>query len=314
MNSSIRAGVSRLLFLSLAITAASASVSYAQVFSGGFVGNALQPAPTALQAGVIPHIRSMPVLRFALQGPAAIGTATTTNLFAQFAFGGGYTTTFTFLNTGIDATTGNLILTSDSGAPLSGSISSNGGSSVVASSVPISVPSGGSQSVTVTAINPNDPFSAGWARVESSGGNLGGVANFQFVSGGVLTYDVGVLSAATTNAATVPINDNIAQGQVTGYAVANTGSTPITVKIVLVNPDGSISQTLNPAPLTQMAPGTHVARFVYQDAANSSTFAFNGTMVLIETSGQPFSVVALASDKGIFAALPVVAGKASGIQ
>ncbi len=314
MNSSIQTGVSRLLFLSLAITVASTSVSYAQVFSGGLAIAALQPAPIVMQAGAILHTQAMPVLRFALQGPAAIGTVTTTNLFAQFAFGGGYTTTFTFLNTGTDATTGNLILTSDSGAALSGNISSNGGSSVVASSVPISVPSGGSQSVTVTAINPSDPFSAGWARVESSGGNLGGVANFQFVNGGVLTYDVGVLSTATTNAATVPISDNIVQGQITGYAIANTGSTPITIKIVLVNPDGSISQTFNPQPLTQMAPGTHVARFLYQDAPNPNTFAFNGSMVLIETSGQPFSVVALASDQGIFAALPVVAGKASGIQ
>lgn len=314
MRLSIRARICRLIVVMLAIAALSVPAARAQVHFSGSARTALQPAPAALQPSAIPHPPSMPVLRFALQGPAAVGTATTTNLFAQFAFGGGYTTIFTFLNTGTDATAGNLILTSDTGAALNGNISSNGGANVVASSTPISVPSGGSQSITVTAINPNDPFSAGWARVESSGGNLGGVATFQFVNLGVLTYVVGVLSTPTTSAATVPIDDDSAQGRVTGYAVANAGNTPITVKIVLVNPDGSVFQTINPQPLTQMAPGTHVARFVYQDATNPAAFVFKGSMVLIETTGQPFSVVALASNQGIFSALPVVAGKAAGIQ
>jgi hypothetical protein len=142
------------------------------------------------------------------------------------------------------------------------------------------------------------------------------VATFQLAnSKGALTTLVGVLSDATSNAATIPIGDDLtlgAQSRSTGYAIANTGTTNINVKIVLVNPDGTVFQTINPAGLNPLPPGNHVARFVWQDV--STSFVFQGSAVLIETAAQPFSVVALVLNQGLYSAIPAIPGKASGIQ
>ena len=290
--------------------------AHAQMHFGGPARVPQQAGPLSLQSGAVPHQQLMPALQMPLIGPAAIGTATTTNLFAQVAIGGGYTTIFTFLNTGLDAATGNLILTGDLGAPLNASFTSPGSPSAVNSSFPISVPSGGAQLITAGPVNASDPTSTGWARVESSGGSLGGVATFQLAGPtGALTTIVGVLSAATTNAATIPVDDDltqVTQSRSTGYAIANTGTSAINVKIVLVNPDGTISQTINPGLLNPLLPGNHIARFVWQDV--SPSFVFKGSMVLIETAAQPFSVVALVFNQNLFTAIPVIPGKAPGIQ
>jgi len=247
---------------------------------------------------------------------SALVRAPTPNYFAQVAIGGGFTTIFTLLNTGAAAVTGNLILTGDQGTPLYATFSSPNGGGGLSSSFQFSVPSGGSQSVTADPTNPGDPTSMGWARVDTTGGSLGGVATFQLAnSKGALTMLVGVLSDATTNAATVPIGDDLtlgAQSRSTGYAIANTGTTNINVKIVLVNPDGTVFQTIIPAGLNPLPPGNHIARFVWQDV--SPSFVFQGSAVLIETAAQPFSVVALVFNQGLYSAIPVIPGKASGVQ
>jgi hypothetical protein len=257
----------------------------------------------------------MPQVDMTLVGPGPIGAATTTNLFAQVAIGGGYTTVFTFLNTGSAAVTGSLILTADDGTPLNATLASPGpGGGAVGSSAPINVPPGGTQFVTAGAVSPADPTKAGWARVESEGGSLGGVATFQFLSGTTLTTIVGVLSADATSSATIPVDDDGtlgAQSRFTGYAVANTGNTDINIRITLVNPDGSLLQTISPATLNPLRPGAHTARFLWQDI--NPSFQFRGSMVLIEQAGQQFSVVALVQNQGLFTAIPVIPAKAPNI-
>jgi len=248
-----------------------------------------------------------------LIGPGPIFAATTTNLFAQVAFGGGYTTGFTFMNTGADAATGNLILTGNNGAPLAASFSSPGVASAVGSSFAISVPSGGSQLVIADAVNPGDATSTGWARVESTGGSLGGVATFQLTVNNSLQTIVGVLSGAATAVATFPADDDHSLFRDTGYAVANPGNTPINIKVVLVHPDGTIHQTIFPPALNPLPPGGHVATFLWQDL-NDSFLLFRGTVVLVEQASIPFSVVALVLNNGLFTAIPVLPTKAPGIQ
>ena len=272
--------------------------------------------PTAATAGnAIPALKllRLPGIE-ALALAAPLQTVTTTNLFAQVALGGGYTTIFSFSNTGATAVTGNLILTDDQGQPLQSVFSTPGSGVTFGSSYPVSVPSGGFQKVIAAPIDPiNDPTKAGWARVESSGGVLGGVATFQYAPGGALSVIVGVLSADGTNVATIPVDDDHQTDVNTGYAIANIGSTPINVKLVFVHPDGTIHMTLTPPALNPLAPGGHIATFLWQDA-NDSFFLFRGTVVMIEQSGKPFSVVALVLNKGLLTAVPVIPSKAPGIQ
>jgi hypothetical protein len=272
----------------------------------------LPARPGLLQSGRVPGAPALPALRLALIDAPAIGQATTTNLFAQMAIGGGFTTVFTFLNTGSDTATGSLILTDDTGAPLLAALTSPGAAGTTASSFPLSVPSGGSQIVTAGPVSAGDPAKAGWARVESSGGTVGGVATFQLVSGGVLQLIVGVLSAPLVNAATIPLDDDHAASRDTGYAVANTGNTNLNIRLVLVNADGTVSQTLRPAKLNPLRPEEHVGRFVWEDAGPG--FQFKGSIVLLDDTGQNFSVVALLLNGTLYSAIPAIAGAAPGIR
>jgi hypothetical protein len=241
----------------------------------------------------------------------------TTALFSHMATGGGFSTSFTFVNTGSSPVNGTLILTGQDGTPLNATLaessvgaSAPGATPILASGTSLSIPPGGAKTVTAGPVNASDPTKAGWARVESSGGTLSGVATFQLVSGGKLATVAGVLSAETVDSATIPVNDDDAAGIYTGYAVANPSSTDtVSIKVVTVREDGTTAATL--APIT-LQPGQQIAQFFFQDPAASKTF--KGTAVLIGQNAKKFSVVALVQNQGLFTAIPVTAGKASNIN
>ncbi len=265
--------------------------------------------PSMLQAGLAAQSPTQPPVDLALVGPGPIGAATTTALFAHMAIGGGYDTIFTFLNTGSSELTGSLILTGQNGAPLTANLSS-GTTQTASHNIPLTIPVGGTQFVTASPLSPSDPTAAGWARVESSGGTLGGVSTFQVTSGGKLSTVAGVLSSTEVTAATIPVDDNVPANRYTGYAVANPSATDtITVKVQLVKADGTIQATLSPKTL---APGEQTATFIFQDAA--APHVFQGSVVLIGEGGKSFLVVALVQNQGLFTAIPVIPSKAPTIN
>jgi len=225
--------------------------------------------------------------------------------FAHLAVGGGFSTVFTLLNTGSSALSGNLILTGQNGSPLTVAVSDSTGAQTAAASVPVNIPSGAIQIVTASPLNSTDPTSAGWARVETSGGALGGVATFQLATDGRLTTLAGVLSTDTVLAATIPMDDDVGVNRTTGYAVANVGVDPITVNIQTYNPDGTPAAALSAVPL---APGEQRAAFFWQDQHASQKF--KGSAVLTEQSGRRFAVVALVQNQGLYTAIPVIPAKA----
>jgi hypothetical protein len=240
----------------------------------------------------------------------ALAQSTVTALFAHVAVGGGYTTTFTLLNTGSTTLTGNLILTKQDGSPLSAAFAGPSSFSATSASVPLTIPIGGTQFwVASTAGDPSTTV-AGWARVESSGGTLGGVATFEYAPGGTLSTIAGVLSAESVQFATIPVDDNHAQGRDTGYAVANPSSTDtINIKVVPVSALGVEQASL--ATIT-LGPGAQKARFLFEDA--SPPWQFQGSVVLIEQSGKRFAVVALVFNQSLYTAIPVIPAKAPGIN
>ncbi len=263
---------------------------------------------TALQIGQAAAGSSMPALDVSLVNPGPIGLATTTAMFAQFAVGPDNTTFFTLLNTGTGPVSGNLILTSNDGNPANVKLTT-GSIQATGHTVPVSIPEGGVQFVTAAPISPTDTtITTGWARVESSGGTLGGVCTFEYAPGSKLQYVVGVLSSATVTAATIPVDDN-APSRATGFAVGNPSiADTLTLKVQAVNADGTLGATLTPV---QLGPGKQSASFFYQDAGASPTF--KGSVVITEQSGKPFVVVALVANQGLFTAIPVIPAKAPNV-
>jgi hypothetical protein len=249
--------------------------------------------------------------------PQGFAQTVTTALFPRVVVGGGYTTTFTLMNTGSTALTGSLILTlqkSDGTTPnvtvtdpvLNQSTPYSGTSITVLIS---SLPSGGTRFLSAASTNPGDSAAVGWSQVNTSGGTLGGVATFAFTSGGQLQTIVGVLSSDLVSSATIPVNDDFSQSRYTGYAVANPGSSTITIKVETVNADGSTGTTLT---TISLAAGQQTAGFVYLDQVlknQSATWKFQGSVVLIGQNGATFSVVALVLQGSLLTAIPVIPSK-----
>ncbi len=223
--------------------------------------------------------------------------------FPQVAVGGCYSATFELSNTGATAVSGNLVLTDQSGNPLAVG-SPNSGS---ASSFPVSVPPGGTTILTVNSINPNDPTTSGWAKVETTGGSLNGVVTYQRVSGGVLQTSTGVLASQPMQFATIPVDYDVTQGQNTAYALANPTAQSLVVKLGVVDQNGNlVSDTIS----ITLGPGQQIARYLSQDLNLSQ---FKGSIVLRGQGGGTFVAVALTQYGQFFTAIPVIPGKAPNI-
>jgi len=275
-----------------------------QLFKGSAVLSGRNGAVFAVVALVVNQnlLTAIPVI------PAATSSSANAT-FAHLAIGGGYSTVFTLLNTGIDALNGTLNLTGQDGNPLVASLT-DGQTSVTSSNLPVAIPAGGAKYVTVTSVNKTDPTRAGWARVSSTGGILGGVATFQLAGlNGALQTIAGVLSSAPVSVATIPVDDDTSANRFTGYAIANPGSSPINIKVEEVSADGTTVIALS---ALSIDPGKQVASFLFQDP--KARQKFQGSLVLIGQNGASFCVVGLVQNQGLFTAIPVVPGKAPNIN
>jgi hypothetical protein len=94
--------------------------------------------------------------------------------------------------------------------------------------------------------------------------------------------------------------------------VANYGSENINIRIVVLDENGNITDTIAPQELNPLGPQHQTAR--YLDQYDSAKRNFRGSMVLIAEGGKRFLVVALAQNKGLYTAIPVIPGKAPNIQ
>jgi hypothetical protein len=122
-----------------------------------------------------------------------------------------------------------------------------------------------------------------------------------------------VLSSSLVQYATIPADYDDSQARYTGYAVANTESEDINIKILTVSQDGKVIDTLSPANLNPLRAGQQTAGFLHEilPAGRSS---FKGSMVLTEKNGKTISAVALVSNKGLFTTIAVIPAKAPNIN
>ncbi|HYK92218.1 MAG TPA: amidohydrolase family protein [Acidobacteriota bacterium] len=233
-------------------------------------------------------------------------------LFPHIAVGDGFSTVFTLSNAGGTVLEGTLLLTSPAGTGMEVGLESSGPSSKAASirtrtlatgsSVPITIPPGGTSFITASAQNLFDSIRTGWARVESYGGSLGGVATFKRVNReGILTTNAGVLSAAAASVATIPIDDDRAGGRYTGFAIANPGAESISIKGLVA--DSNQIATTGTFTLS-LGPAQQCAQFVFQ--CTEMPERFRGSLILTAEGGKRFSVVALLEHSGLFSAIPAI--------
>jgi sugar lactone lactonase YvrE len=227
-------------------------------------------------------------------------------IFPQVAVGGGYTTVFTFGNTGSEAVSGTLTLIDQQGNPfiVEGTVENPGVAAqpFSGSSFPISIPPGGAAFITARSPGTNDPVRVGWARVESASrsiyNSLYGVSTFQYAPSGLLQSTAGVLPSAPTQTARVLVDSDVDQGRLVGYAIANPGNAAINVNLAVTDQSGKV---VDDSIKIELAARQQASGFITDKLPSAR---FKGSLVLSTQDGD-FAVVALMQNQDQLTVVPV---------
>jgi len=244
-----------------------------------------------------------------------------TILFSHIAVGGGWNTSLTLANTGADPSSGNLTFIGQDGHTISVTLNESAtppksalgstGIGATGLSFPVSVPAGSTRVFSAGPLDPGKPPTIGWAKLDYKGGQLDGAATFQFSNDGVPSTIAGVFASKPTEFATIPIDNDESQKRFTGFAIANPSDENISISVVILNMDGTMAESIAPPELNPLGPQRQVAKFLHEYLPLRASF--RGSMVLVAQGGQKFVVVALAQNKGLYTAIPVIPTKAPNV-
>ena len=74
--------------------------------------------------------------------------------------------------------------------------------------LPVSLAPGASTTLAIQPLDAGAATKSGWARLETDGGDLAGVATFQYVQGSTLRTIAGVFAAQPTATASIPVDND----------------------------------------------------------------------------------------------------------
>jgi hypothetical protein len=239
--------------------------------------------------------------------------------FPQVVAGGGYNTVFAINNLGASTATGTLILTDNLGSPFVVSLNETPVSlqpseepvNIDGSSFGISVPAGGARVFLATSLTPLQ-LRSGWARFESTSAGVVGLSTFLLSEGLTLRSVAGVFATQPVEFATIGVDNSLSQGRFTGFSIANPTNESINIRIVVLNAEGSPTDTIiSPPELNPLGPQRQVSKFLHEYLPARATF--RGSMVLLAQSGRRFVATALIQFQGLLTATPVTPDKPAAV-
>jgi hypothetical protein len=206
--------------------------------------------------------------------------------FAQFADGGGYTTSVVLLNTSSSDETGTLQIRDNNGVPLV--VNQIGGTAD--SSFRYSIPAGGVFHFQTDGSSA-DSIKVGWVQLTPDPSIPAPVGSgvFSYNPGSILVSESGVPAAVSTKHARVYVD--LSGSHDTGLAIANVNSMAANVTINAYKTDGVTGVGTGKGPLKLAAKG-HDAKFADQFISDLPA-GFTG--VLDISSATPFAVLAVRS-------------------
>ncbi|MBI4456920.1 MAG: hypothetical protein HY644_13625 [Acidobacteria bacterium] len=219
--------------------------------------------------------------------------------FPQVADGGGFSTTFTFINTGNSAISGILALLNQDGTPRT--LRLNG---VANSLFSVTVPGNGG-TVRLTSAN-EGAAQAGWAYFESPSINVQGVATFDLrAANGALITSASVLAVGGIPKGGIPVNVTSPSIN-TGAAIAALGQA-VVVRLHLINETGvEVASVVDPR-LNPLGPNRQVSAFANEYFPSVSGINnFRGSLVVEVVGAGQVAVTGLLLKEGLLSALPVV--------
>ena len=229
--------------------------------------------------------------------------------FPQIAVGGGWSSLFTFVNTGSTEESGSLIIRDPQGNPLILSVELIDGSGTThpaqtSSSFAFAVPSGGSVMLSATSsiqsISSGNALKTGWAQLTSTEGSLSGMVTYEYANGSSTECIVSVPESEPMQIVTIPIYMDRGSGRLPAYAIANPGSQATSLNLILKAQDGTV---VDDSVVFNLGPGEQTARYLLQDTALNE---FKGTLLLRAQEGRSFVAFAVLDRQGLLTAIPLV--------
>jgi beta-glucanase (GH16 family) len=104
----------------------------------------------------------------------------------------------------------------------------------------------------------------------------------------------------------IPV-DNEGPDRLTGFAVANPGSSDVHLTVTVLREDGLVVDRIEKDELNPLAAGRQVARFLNE--YNPAWTKFRGSVQVTAQAGEKFSVVALVQNQGQYTAVPIAGQK-----
>jgi hypothetical protein len=222
-----------------------------------------------------------------------------TIVFPQYVTAGGYITTATFVNTNTGTTAnGTLAIFNQDGSPRMTAIDGQ----PTGTSFNVAIPPGGNVVLTTS---------------QAAGNAVSGMAIFtsDIPVGGVIRFDlagnqVGVLSAPLRAFATLVVDNK--NGNATGVAISNPGTTPLNFDLLNVDSSGNVLETISPPELNPLAPKAQIAKFMFQFAFTQVADRDDISVQIRPIGGGLFSAFGLLLKNNALASTATVKG-ASGI-
>jgi hypothetical protein len=229
--------------------------------------------------------------------------------FPQVAVGGGWSSLFTFVNTGSTEESGNLIIRDPQDNPVMISVELTEGSETThptqtSSSFAFAVPPGGSvilsASSSIQSISSGNAVKTGWAQLTSTEGSLSGMVTYEYANGSSTECIVSVPESEPMQIVAIPISTDRGSGRLAAYAIANPSSQATSLNLILKAQDGSV---VDDSVVFNLGPGEQTARYLLQDTALNE---FKGTLILHAQEGRSFVAFAVLDKHGLLTAIPLV--------
>ena len=271
--------------------------------ASGIRGTVEFETPAGGQISVL-GIEFSPTGAFSTIPALAAGTNPSTfGSMAQLAFAGGWTTTFTLVNTGTTgAAEATLNFYGNNGDPLPVPLvfpetGASGGSPAATTELPVINP--GAAQLVQTAGLASQPTEVGWTNLLGEG-NLGGFAVFQQVNGA--SIQEAVVPLETLNAAGFVIWFDNTGGDATGIALANVATQAASIPVVIRDDTGAILQSTT-IPLAILGHTSFDLASTY-----ALTSGIRGTVEFDTPAGGQISVLGIEfSPTGAFSTIPALA-------
>ncbi len=222
--------------------------------------------------------------------------------FPHVVAGDGWSTAFSFTNTGLTEASGTLNFRDSQGNPLPIAGQFNYASAIahpmsVASSYSFIIPPGESIYLSARPVDESGGKKIGWAQLDSLG-SIAGMVTYEHVVDEKTDCFFSAPQSSLLQVAAIPVDMDADSGKRMVYSIVNPGTQNISVEMLLISQE---SVAVGDPILVKLGPGEQISKYLSPDQEH-----FRGLLVLHEQKGQSFLAFGMLEKQGLPTAIPLI--------